>query len=90
MKELKRDTEDNIDRYEDTITHLDGVYSAKPAKKEDEMKELVENFGLIAERTDTVRRKVNEAKIAIEKERNKEEVKKKKRTKMEKAKKEEE
>ena len=45
------------------------------------MKELVENFDLIAERRDTVRKKVKEANIAIEKERNKEEVKKNKEDK---------
>ena len=70
VKDLKRDTEENIDMYEDIITYLDGVYSAKPAKKEEEMKELVENFDMIAERRDTVRKKVKEANIAIEKETN--------------------
>ena len=43
--------------------HLDGVYSAKPAKVAEEIKELAENFDLIAQKRDTLRRKVKEAKI---------------------------
>ena len=32
VKDVKRDTEENIDRYEDILTYLDGVYAAKPTK----------------------------------------------------------
>ena len=30
--------------YEDIVKYFDGVYSSKPAKKEEEMKKLAENF----------------------------------------------
>ena len=46
---------------------MDGVYSAKPAKVAEEIKELAENFDLIAQRRDTLRRKVKEAKIETNK-----------------------
>ena len=48
-----------------------------------EIKELAENFDQIAHRRDTVRRKVKEANIAIEKERNKQGVNKTKEDKEE-------
>ena len=67
VKDLKKDTEENINMFEEILTYLDSVYSAKPAKKEDEMKELVENLELIEKRRDTMRKKVKEANIAIEK-----------------------
>ena len=39
VKDLKRDTEENIDKYEDILTHLDGVYAAKPTKLAAEIEE---------------------------------------------------
>ena len=78
VKDLKKDAEQNIDSYEDIVTHLDGVYAANPSKVAAEIEELAENFELIAERREKLRRTVKEANAAIEDERNKYEVKKSK------------
>ena len=78
VKDLKRDTEENIDRYEDILTHLEGVYAAKPTKFALEIEELANNFEVIAQRRGILRGKVKEANTAIEEERNKYEVKKRK------------
>ena len=40
VKDLKKNIEENIDRYEDTLTQLEGVYAAKPTKYGVEMDEL--------------------------------------------------
>ena len=32
VKDLKKDIKENIDKYEDIPTHLDGVNAAKPTK----------------------------------------------------------
>ena len=76
VKDLKKDIEENIDRYEDILTHLEGVYAAKPTKYGVEMDELTKNFEVIAQRRSTLRGKVKEAVAAIEDERNKYEAKK--------------
>ena len=75
VKDLKKDAAQNIDSYEDVLTHLDEVYAANPSKVAAEIKELAKNFELIAERRGKLRRKVKEANAAIEDERNKYEVK---------------
>ena len=61
LKDLKRDTEENIDRYEDILTYLDGVYTAKPTKLAAKIEELAKNFELIAQRKGILRGKVKEA-----------------------------
>ena len=76
VKDLNKDTEEITDRYEDIITYLDSVYSAKPAKKKKDMKEVADNFTEVTERRNTLRKKVKEANKAIEAARNKEEVNK--------------
>ena len=82
VKDLKRDIEDIIDRYEDVITYLDSVYSAKPANRDKEMTEVADSFSEFAERRHTVRKKVKEANEVIEVARNKEEAKKNKEEKL--------
>ena len=81
VKDLKRDTEENIDKYEDIIIHLDGVYAAKLTKLAAEIEKLANNFELNAQRRAILRGKVKEANTAIEEERNKYEVKKSKEDK---------
>ena len=78
VKDLKKDIEENIDRYEDILTHLEGVYAAKPTKFVVEIDELAENCDVIAQRRSKLRGKVKEAFAAIENERNKYEAKKSK------------
>ena len=58
VKEIKKDTEAITDKYEEILTYLDSVYSAKPKKMEKELKEVKENFEEIEQRRDTVRKKV--------------------------------
>ena len=48
VKDLKKDIEENFDRYEDILTHLDGVYAAMPTKFVVEIDDLAENFEVIA------------------------------------------
>ena len=57
VKDLKKDAEQNIESYEDILTHLDGVYAANPSKVAAEIEELAKNFELIAERRGHRRRK---------------------------------
>ena len=66
VKDLKKDIEENIDRYEDIFTHLDGVYAAKPTKFAVEIDELPENFEVIAQRRSKLREKMKEAFATIE------------------------
>ena len=71
IKDLKRDMEENIVKYEDILTYLDGVYSAKAEKYTVEIADLTKNFEVIAQRRSTMRGKMKEAVAAIEDERNK-------------------
>ena len=73
VKELKRDVGDNLTRYEDILTHLEGLYSVKPEKYKTQLKEIKENFDMMDTRRSTVRGKSLEAVKAIEEERNKKE-----------------
>ena len=73
VKDLKKDVEDNIVKYEDILTYLEGVYSAKPEKFKKEITDLTKNFEVMAERRSTVRTKGKEAITAIEDEKNKQE-----------------
>ena len=75
VKDLKKDVEENIIKYEEILTHLEGVYSVKPEKYVDQLKELTGNFEVMAARRYTVRTKGREAIKAIEEEKNKEEQK---------------
>ena len=63
--------EENIVKYEEILTHLEGLYSARVKKYPDEMKELTKNFKVIEERRSTVRTKVKDALAAVEEARNK-------------------
>ena len=72
-KDLKRE---NIVRYEDILTHLDGVYAAKPTKFAIKIDELAKNFEVIAQRRGILRGKVKEANAPKEEERNTWEVEK--------------
>ena len=56
-KDLKRDMEENIVKYEDILTYLDGVYSAKAEKYTEEIADLTKNFEVIAQRRSTMRGK---------------------------------
>ena len=71
VKDLKKDIKENIDKYEDILTYLDGVYAARPSKYAVEMDELTKYFEVIAQRRCTMRGKVKEAVAAIGEERNK-------------------
>ena len=71
LKELKQDMEENLNRYEDILTHLQALYSVKPEKYNTQLKEMKENFEIINNRRSIVREKSLEAVKAIENERNK-------------------
>ena len=71
VKDLKKDVEENIVKYEDILTYLEGMYSARPDKFKTEITELTKNFEVMAGRRSTVRTKGNEAITAIEDEKNK-------------------
>ena len=44
VNDLKKDMKENIDRYEDILTHLVRVYAAKPTKYDIEMDELTKTL----------------------------------------------
>ena len=44
VKDLKRDLEENIVKYEGILTYLEGVYSVKPEKFKAQIIELTKNF----------------------------------------------
>ena len=44
VNDLKKDIKENIDRYEDILNHLVGVYAAKPTKYDIEMDELTKKL----------------------------------------------
>ena len=71
IKYIKKDVEENIVKYEEILTHLEGLYSARVKKYPDEMKELTKNFKVIEERRSTLRTKVKDAFAAVEEARNK-------------------
>ena len=73
VKELKRDVGDNINKYEEILTHLEAFYSVKPEKYKTQLKEMKENFDMMDSRRSTVRSKCLEAVRAIEEEKNKKE-----------------
>ena len=75
VKDLKRDLEENIVKYEGILTYLEGVYSVKPEKFKAQITELTKNFKVMAGRRFTVRTKGKEAVNAIEEEKNKQEQK---------------
>ena len=70
LKELKREVGENLNRYEDILTHLEALYSVKPEKYETQLKEMKENFVMINNRRSIVREKSLEAVKAIEEKRN--------------------
>jgi hypothetical protein len=72
IKDIRKDVEENIVKYKEILTHLEGLYSARANKYKDEVKELTENFKLIEERRCTVRTKLKDALEAVEEARNKE------------------
>ena len=61
VKDLKKDVEGNIIKYEEILTHMEGVYSVKPEKYTEQLKEMKENFEVMASKRSTVRRKGMEA-----------------------------
>ena len=67
----KKDVEENIFKYKEILTRLEGLYSARAIKYKDEVKELTENFKIIEERRCTVRTKLKDALEAVEEARNK-------------------
>ena len=73
LKEFKRDVGENLNRYEDILTHLEAMYSVKPEKYKTQLKEMKENFEMINNRRSILREKGLEAVKAIEDERNKKE-----------------
>ena len=50
IKDLKRDMVEDIVKYEDILTYLDGVYAAKAEKYTVEIAEITKNFEVIAQR----------------------------------------
>ena len=50
VKDLRKDVEENIVSYEEILTHLEGLYSAKAKKFPKEIKELTKNFKVMEER----------------------------------------
>ena len=44
VKDLKRDVKENIVKYEEILTYLEGVYSVKPEKFKAQITELTKNF----------------------------------------------
>ena len=71
VKELKRDVEENIIKYEEILTHLEGFYYLKQEKYTNQLKEMKENFDVMDSRRSTVWSKGLEAVKAIEEEKNK-------------------
>ena len=71
LKELKRDVGEQLNMYEDILTHLEATYSVKPEKYNTQLKEMKENFEVISSRWSIVREKGLEAVKAIEEKRNK-------------------
>ena len=71
IKDLKRDMVEDIVKYEDILTYLDGVYAAKAEKYAVEIAEMTKNFEVIAQRRSIMRGKIKEAVAATEDERNK-------------------
>ena len=63
--------EENIVKYEEILTHLEGLYSARVKKYPDVMKEKTKNFKVIEERRFTVRSKVKDDLAAVKESRNK-------------------
>ena len=72
IKDIKKNVEENIVKYKEILTHLEGLYSARANKYKDEVKELTENFKIIEKRRCTVRTKLKDALEAVEEARNKE------------------
>ena len=66
IKDIKKDVEENIVKYLEILTHLEGLYSARADKYQDEQKELTENFKVIETRRSTVRTKLKAAREAVE------------------------
>jgi len=75
VKELKLGVGDTLTRYEEVLSRLEAIYSVKPAKFKEQLKDMNENFGMISKRRYTVRKQCLEATKAIENERNKKEAK---------------
>ena len=44
LKDLKRDVGDQLNRYEDILTHLEVTYSVKPEKYKRQLKEMKETL----------------------------------------------
>jgi hypothetical protein len=75
LKELKMGIGDAITKYEEILSRLEAIYSMKPEKNKDQVKDMNINYGLLNKRKHTVRTKVQEAKRVLEDERNKKEAK---------------
>ena len=75
VKEPNLGVGDTLTRYEEILARLEAIYSVKPDKYKQQLKEMNENFELIGTRRYTVRSKCLEAAKAIADERNKKEAK---------------
>jgi hypothetical protein len=62
-----------ITRYEEILSSLEAMYSVKPDKFKDQLKDMNENFGLINTRRCAIRKKCLEATRAIDQDRNQKE-----------------
>ena len=60
VKDLRKDVEENIVSYEEILTHLEGLYSAKAEKFPEEIKELTKNFKVMEERRKNKQQKERE------------------------------
>ena len=70
IRDLRRDQEDTINRYEEIITFLESVYAVKGTKQMNEMEYIVKNFQETTERRNTMRHKLKGANDAVETARN--------------------
>ena len=67
FKEKKKETETCTNKYEESICWLDSVYSAeKRTKRNKELKDIEDNYKVLEERRDSVRRLVKEVNAKIE------------------------
>ena len=67
VKEKKKETETCTNKYEEAICWLDSVYSAeKGTNRKGELKDIEDNYKVLEERRDSVRRLVKEVNAKIE------------------------
>ena len=68
---MKKDTEACTSKYEKAITWLDSVYSAERGNKnKGEIKDIEDNYKVLEERRDSVRRIAKEVNAKIEERKN--------------------